>query len=104
MVPYSLMLCGSLPTELKFTRWCASNMHTALVLLNWAFALWTGFRISQYPEIHQKQKLKFMSRNNYNITSHNATGMTQGGIFEEMLTKGIFKIIESYHSKFIPFK
>jgi hypothetical protein len=42
-----------LPAKLKFTRWCACDMHTALVFLNRPLALWTGFGISQYPEIYQ---------------------------------------------------
>ena len=40
-----------IPTKLKFTWWCACNMHAPLILLNRPLALGTRFRISQYPVI-----------------------------------------------------
>lgn len=36
----------NLPAKLKFTWWCACDMHTALVFFNWPLALWARFGIS----------------------------------------------------------
>lgn len=68
--PKSRTACGiytaktsdsSLPAKFKLARGCTSHVHATLVLLNWPFAFWTRFRISQYPSI-QNSNISMISK------------------------------------------